>query len=150
MHSYFNIDPRYFSYFIDKSQSILVKNGKKETSEIFLSKIFRKLKLEYGVSPFYFFQEYLIKNKIIVELRSYRKSSVFYDVPFPIEAKRQYFLGFRTVVNILAKKKNDNFRSYIYHEFINFFDIKLSLLQKYNEDLLTSATKSRSYQQYRW
>lgn len=145
-----NKDYIYGSTWLAKGQQFLLKHGKKESAELHLYRILKKLKLEYGIQPQYFFIDYLQHHQIVIELRSYRKSSVFYDVPFPVALKRQYLLGFRLIANTLYKKAVDTYNAHLYNEFNKFFDTKISILKKYIEDLLNSASKSRPHQQYRW
>jgi hypothetical protein len=59
-------------------------------AEIYTIKLLKYFKLQFGIHPHFLFNDFILKHNIGVEVRSYRKSNVFYDVPFPVDIKRQY------------------------------------------------------------
>jgi ribosomal protein S7 len=80
----------YCSFWIEKLLKLLQIKGKKETAEVFICGLLKYFKLQFGIYPYFIFNDFILKNKIAVEIRSYRKSNIFYDVPFPVEISRQY------------------------------------------------------------
>jgi len=140
----------YYSSWITIWLKLLLIKGKKETAEKYTTKLFKYIKIHYGLYPYFIFNNFILKNKNGVEVRSYRKSNVFYEVPFPMKLSRQYKQGIHWVLILIRQQRNVSFKNTFLHEIIQFLKKKTNLLKKHNIEQLQILVKSRVYQQYRW
>ena len=140
----------YNSYWFNKWIQLLLIQGKKETAERYTTKLLKYFKLQFGLYPYFLFSNLLIQHNIGVEVRSYRKSNVFYDVPFPINILRQYRQNIHWLLLTIRHKRKTSFKNTLLNEVILFLQEKTNLLMKHRFELLQVLIKSRVYQQYRW
>lgn len=140
----------YYSSWITIWLKLLLIKGRKETAEKYTTKLFKYIKIQYGLYPYFIFNNFILKNKNGVEVRSYRKSNVFYEVPFPMKLSRQYKQGIHWVLILIRQQRNVSFKNTFLHEIIQFLKEKTNLLKKHNIEQLQILVKSRVYQQYRW
>jgi ribosomal protein S7 len=145
MHSYL-----YYSQWIDKWLILLLIKGKKETAERFVIQLLKYLKLQFGMYPYFILNDFILKNKTVVEVRAYRKSNIFFNVPFPTELNRQYRQNLRWLLISIRHQRKTSFKNTLLNEIIQFFKKKTSLLKKHNFEHVQVLIKSRVYQQYRW
>lgn len=140
----------YYSYWITKWLKLLLITGKKETAENYTTKLFKYIKLQYGLYPYFLFNEFLLKNKVGVIIKQYRKSNIYHEVPFPMNIGRQYKQSMHWILITVRTQRKISFQTTLLSEIIQFLKEKTSLLQKKNSDQLQILVKSRLYQQYRW
>jgi ribosomal protein S7 len=140
----------YYSYWITKWVKVLLTAGKKETAENYTIKLFKYLKMQYGLYPYFIFNDFILKNKIGATIHSYRKSNVFYEVPFPIKISRQYNQSIHWILMTVRSQRKVSFKTILLSENIQFLKEKPNLLKKHNSEQLQTLVKSRIYQQYRW
>jgi ribosomal protein S7 len=140
----------YYSYWITKWLKLLLITGKKETAENYTNKLFKYIKIQYGLYPYFLFNDFLVKNKLGVIIKQYRKSNIFYEVPFPMDIERQYKQSMRWILITVRTQRKVSFQSTLLSEITDFLKEKTSLLQKRNSEQLQILVKSRLYQQYRW
>lgn len=139
----------YYSRWIGKLQQLLLKKGKKEKAEIYLYTVLKNLKLLYGIHPYFFLKDFLVKHKIVVALLSYRRGNTYYDVPFPVAPIRQYSYIMRWLLQKKNRDVKEAFRPSLYDEFLKFIENKINKAEKHNIELLRAFVNSRPYQQYR-
>jgi ribosomal protein S7 len=150
IHNTKQLDCIYNSYWLNQWLQLLLVQGKKETAENYTIKCLKYFKLQFGIYPYFVFNNFFFKYNCGVEVRSYRKSNVFYDVPFPVKILRQYKQNIHWVLMAIRSQRKISFKNTLLSEIIQFLRGKTNLLTKHQMDLLQTLVKSRVYQQYRW
>lgn len=146
------IQPNYIynSYWLNQWIQLLLVQGKKETVEQYTVKCLKYFKLQFGIYPYFMFNNFFSNYNIGVEVRSYRKSNIFYDVPFPVNIIRQYKQNIHWLLLTIRYQRKISFQNILLYEIIQFLREKTNLLMKHQIDSLQTLIKSRVYQQYRW
>lgn len=150
LHNYTIIAYLYYSYWIDKWLRLLLISGKKETASIYTIRLLKYIKIQYGIYPYFWFTDFLIKNKCGVIIKQFRKSNIFHEVPFPMTLDRQYKQSIHWLLITIRAQRKISFKNTLLSEIIQFLKEKNSVLQKQNTDHFQNLVKSRLYQQYRW
>ena len=99
-------DARYHSRVIAKFINCLMLDGKKATAErVFYSAMDIVAERIRDAAPNEVFEQALNNVKPLVEVRSKRVGGASYQVPMPVNAKRQMSLAMRWVLTAIRKRK---------------------------------------------
>jgi len=134
-------------YILNKLVNLFNKKGKKVKAYHILLNIFLRIRIITKKSPFFFILTAIKKLKPYVKVVKIRKAGKIYEVPVPLNKKKQLFLIFKWI--ILSIKNKNNFIKAFSSEILDIYFKKGNSL-KFKKDFIKKAYDNRAITHYRW
>lgn len=136
-------------YIFKKFINLLNKRGKKIKSYRILLKTFVRIRLITKKSPLFLILHCIKKLKPYVKVVKIRKAGKIYEVPVPLNKKKQLFLVLMWIIKSAKTKNNVNFVKSLSSEIINIY-YKRGISLKYKKEFIKKAYDNRSITHFRW
>jgi small subunit ribosomal protein S7 len=136
-------------YIIKKLVNLLTKKGKKIKAYRILLKTFIRLRIITQKSPIFLILFCIRSLKHYVKVVKVRKAGKIYEVPVPLNKKKQLFLILTWIIKSAKVKNNLNFVKSFSLEILDIF-YKRGLSIKYKKDFIKKAYENRAITHFRW
>ena len=134
-------------YILNKLINLLNKKGKKTKAFRILFQTFLRIRLITKKSPLFLILTAIKKLKPYVKVIKVRKAGKIYEVPIPLNKKKQLFLVLTWIIKTI--QNDNNFIKSFSSEIINIFYKKGNSL-KYKKEFIKKAYDNRAITHFRW
>jgi len=131
-----------------KFVNYLMKKGKKSTAENLLFNAFKIIKYKHKQNPIKVFYIAIKKALPYIELKPTIKRGRTFQIPTPINYKRQYFLAIKNIIEISSERIEKTMADKLSSELISITKDK-SKIFKIKQELYKSAKANRVYSHMR-
>lgn len=142
-------DPRYKDPIVGKFLNILLRDGKKSTSEGVCYGAFDIVAEKTGEEPLKIFHAALGNVKPMVEVKSRRVGGASYQVPIEIRPIRQIALALRWIKQSAVSRSGKSMRDKLAAELIDAANNNGSAVKK-RDETHRMAEANRAFAHYRW
>ena len=133
---------------IYKFINYLMKKGKKSIAENIIFETLKNIKFKYKQNPIKVFYTAIKKALPYIELKPTIKRGRTFQVPTPINYKRQLFLAIKNIMAIAKERNEKTMSDKLSAEFINIIKGQ-SKIFKLKQELYKSAKANRAYSHMR-
>jgi small subunit ribosomal protein S7 len=143
-------DPRYGSKLASKFVNCLMHDGKKSTAQrAFYEALETVEKRVADVSPIDVFTQAIENVKPSIEVRSKRVGGATYQVPTPVNAKRQQTLAIRWILDAVRSQKGKPVAQSLANELVNAYKREGTAMNT-RENVHRMADANKAFAHYRW
>jgi small subunit ribosomal protein S7 len=142
-------DPKYQSKLVSKLINVIMKNGKKSTSEKICYGAFEIIREKTGQDPLKVFKQAIENIKPILEVRPRRVGGATYQVPMEVRPNRRLSLALRWLVNYSRQRKEKTMKERLAGEILDAYNNVGSSIKK-REETHKMAEANRAFAHYRW
>ena len=142
-------DPRYKDPIVGRFLNILLRDGKKSTSERVCYGAFDLVAEKTGDEPLKIFHAALGNVKPMVEVKSRRVGGASYQVPIEIRPIRQIALALRWIKQSAVSRSGKSMRDKLAAELIDAANNNGSAVKK-RDEVHRMAEANRAFAHYRW
>jgi len=142
-------DPKYQSKLVSKLINVIMKNGKKSTSEKICYGAFDIIREKTGQDPLKVFKQAIENIKPILEVRPRRVGGATYQVPMEVRPNRRLSLALRWLVNYSRQRKEKTMKERLAGEILDAYNNVGSSIKK-REETHKMAEANRAFAHYRW
>lgn len=142
-------DPKYQSKLVSKLINVIMKDGKKSTSEKICYGAFEIIREKTGQDPLKVFKQAIENIKPILEVRPRRVGGATYQVPMEVRPNRRLSLALRWLVNYSRQRKEKTMKERLAGEILDAYNNVGSSIKK-REETHKMAEANRAFAHYRW
>lgn len=142
-------DARYKSVLVAKCINILMRGGKKATSERILYSAMERIGQVLKKSSLEIFEQLVDNVRTSVEVCSRRFGGVNYQIPREISDKRSISLAIKWIVCAANKRKAMAAQDKLYEEMMDAYNNKGAAI-KIRDDVHKLAEANRAFAHFRW
>jgi len=142
-------DPKYQSKLVSKLINVIMKNGKKSTSEKICYGAFEIIREKTVQDPLKVFKQAIENIKPILEVRPRRVGGATYQVPMEVRPNRRLSLALRWLVNYSRQRKEKTMKERLAGEILDAYNNVGSSIKK-REETHKMAEANRAFAHYRW
>ncbi|WP_297211334.1 MULTISPECIES: 30S ribosomal protein S7 [Thermodesulfovibrio] len=142
-------DPKYQSKLVSKLINVIMKDGKKSTSERICYGAFEIIKEKTGSDPLKVFKQAIENIKPVLEVRPRRVGGATYQVPMEVRPNRRLSLALRWLSTYARQRKEKTMRERLAAEIIDAYNNVGSSIKK-REETHKMAEANRAFAHYRW
>ncbi|MEJ5227608.1 30S ribosomal protein S7 [Thermodesulfovibrio sp.] len=142
-------DPKYQSKLVSKLINVIMKDGKKSTSERICYGAFEIIKEKTGSDPLKVFKQAIENLKPVLEVRPRRVGGATYQVPMEVRPNRRLSLALRWLSTYARQRKEKTMRERLAAEIIDAYNNVGSSIKK-REETHKMAEANRAFAHYRW
>ncbi|MDI6714538.1 MAG: 30S ribosomal protein S7 [Thermodesulfovibrio sp.] len=142
-------DPKYQSKLVSKLVNVIMKDGKKSTSEKICYGAFEIIREKTGQDPLKVFKQAIENIKPILEVRPRRVGGATYQVPMEVRPNRRLSLALRWLVNYSRQRKEKTMKERLAGEILDAYNNVGSSIKK-REETHKMAEANRAFAHYRW
>jgi small subunit ribosomal protein S7 len=142
-------DPKYQSKLVSKLINVIMKNGKKSTSEKICYGAFEIIREKTGQDPLKVFKQAIENIKPILEVRPRRVGGATYQVPMEVRPNRRLSLALRWLANYSRQRKEKTMKERLAGEILDAYNNVGSSIKK-REETHKMAEANRAFAHYRW
>lgn len=142
-------DPKYQSKLVSKLINVIMRDGKKSTSERICYGAFEIIREKTGQDPLKVFKQAIENIKPILEVRPRRVGGATYQVPMEVRPNRRLSLALRWLTTYARQRKEKTMKERLAGEIIDAFNNVGSSIKK-REETHKMAEANRAFAHYRW
>lgn len=142
-------DLKYNSILIGKFINIIMKQGKKSTSEKIIYGAFNFIKTSTQTNPLKIFNQAIEKTKPLVEVRPRRIGGATYQVPIEIKHERSLALSLKWIKISAKSRAEKTMPLKLAHELIDASKNKGEAIKK-KENMHKMAEANKAFAHYLW
>jgi small subunit ribosomal protein S7 len=142
-------DPKYQSKLVSKLINVIMKNGKKSTSEKICYGAFEIIREKTGQDPLKVFKQAIENIKPILEVRPRRVGGATYQVPMEVRPNRRLSLALRWLAYYSRQRKEKTMKERLAGEILDAYNNVGSSIKK-REETHKMAEANRAFAHYRW
>ena len=142
-------DPRYHDRLVSKLINIVMRKGKKSTTESICYAAFDMIQQKTGGEPLKLFRTALDNVKPVVEVKSRRVGGASYQVPVDVRPERRISLALRWIIQYAAQRPGKSMEEKLAAELIDAANHTGGAIKK-KEDTHRMAEANKAFAHYRW
>ncbi len=143
-------DPKYDSKLVSKFINCMMWEGKKNiTQQIFYDAMDIVSKKITDVPPFEVFEKAVNNVKPLLEVRSKRIGGASYQVPMPVNSRRQQSLSFRWIIQSARSKKGKPMRERLASELMDAYNGQGGAMTT-RENIHKMAEANKAFAHFAW
>ena len=142
-------DPKYKSEIVAKIVNRVMQHGKKTLATELVHNAIEDLAKATNEEPMQALDKALGNVKPTIEVRSRRVGGATYQVPVPVEEKRQQFLAISWLVEAARSKTGTDFGSLLAKELISAHKGEGEAMKK-KQDVERMADANKAFAHFRW
>jgi small subunit ribosomal protein S7 len=142
-------DPFYNSNIVAKFINLLLKKGKKTTSERIVYGTMDIIKQKTKEDPLKILEKALENIRPLLETKSRRVGGANYQVPIEVPSGRSFSLGFRWLIHYASTRSGKSLEEKISAEILDAVNNRGGAVKK-REDTHKMAESNRAFAHYKW
>jgi len=142
-------DPFYNSNIVAKFINLLLKKGKKTTSERIVYGTMDIIKQKTKEDPLKILEKALENIRPLLETKSRRVGGANYQVPIEVPSGRSFSLGFRWLIHYASTRSGKSLEEKISAEILDAINNRGGAVKK-REDTHKMAESNRAFAHYKW